>query len=299
MPLKRIAILPNLITLANGFCGLLAISWAVDALTLGQADPAAFYDKLEAACFLIFLGMVFDALDGWVARLARATSEFGAQLDSFSDLITFGIAPAFLAKVLIEHEGPLLGYEGNPRLHFLAAACFSILALLRLARFTLETEPDPEEHKRFRGLPSPAAAGAVTSWLWMFLILRQPALEGEGRLQTPVGAAMDWIRAWDWSGFLAWAPPLLALWLPALGLLMISRIGYPHGASLISERSSPFSALVVVVFCGFLLFLAPVPVLFVVFNGFAVWGVLRRVLGKGTKGQPPAGDLDGARGRAA
>ena len=283
MALKRIAILPNLVTLANGFCGLLAISWAVDALTLGQTDPAAFYGKLEAACFLIFLGMVFDALDGWVARLARVTSEFGAQLDSFSDLITFGIAPAFLAKVLIEHEGPLIGYEGNPRLHFLAAACFSILALLRLARFTLETEPDPESHKRFRGLPSPAAAGALTTCMWMYLILREPVLEGQGAQRTPVGVIMDWIRGFDWSGFLSWCPPLLALWLPVLGLLMISRVSYPHGANLITDRSSPFSALVVVVFCGFLLYLAPVPVMFVVFNGFAVFGLVRHLMDRARK----------------
>lgn len=283
MPLKRIAILPNLVTLANAFCGLLAVSRAIDALALAEAGDPAFYHKMESACFLIFLGMVFDALDGWVARLARVTSEFGAQLDSFSDLITFGVAPAFLAKVLIEHEGPLIGYEGNPRLHFLAAAAFTILALLRLARFTLETEPDPEDHKAFKGLPSPGAAGAITSWIWMFLILRRPELEGQGEARTPVGVAMDWIQGFDWSGFLSWCPILLALWLPILGLLMISRIPYPHGATLISERSSPFSALVVVVFCGFLLYLAPVPVLFIVFNGFAVAGVVRRVFArKGT-----------------
>ena len=121
--MKRIVLLPNLVTLANAFCGLLALAKAVDALT--APDPASFYLRMDTACMLVFLAMVFDALDGRIARLTRSTSEFGAQLDSFSDLLTFGITPAILAKVLIEHEGPLLGYDGHPRLHFLAAASYA------------------------------------------------------------------------------------------------------------------------------------------------------------------------------
>ena len=271
MPLKRIAILPNLVTLANAFCGLLALSKAVDALT----NPANFYHDMESACFLVFLAMIFDAMDGWVARLTNTTSEFGAQLDSFSDLLTFGVVPAILAKVLIEHEGPLVGYEGNARLHFLAAAIFAMLALLRLARFTLETEPDPEEHKSFKGLPSPGAAGALVSFIWIYLILRRPELEMAGDERTPVGVLMGWIQGFDWTPFLSWAPVLLALWMPTLGLLMVSRVRYSHGANLITDRSSPFSALVVVLFVCFLLYLAPVPVLFIVFNGFVLVGAVR------------------------
>lgn len=280
MPLKPVAILPNLITLANAFCGLLALSKAVDAMTVSVelGDSAvAFYRHMETACFLVFLAMVFDALDGWVARMTRSTSEFGAQLDSFADLLTFGVVPAILAKALIEHEGPLIDYSGNSRLHFLAAAVFAMLALLRLARFTLETEPDPEEHKAFKGLPSPGAAGALVSWIWMYLILRRPELETVGDQRTPVGVIMGWIQGFDWTPFLSWGPVFLVLWMPVLGLLMVSRVRYPHGANLITDRSSPFSALVVVVFVCFLLYLAPVPVLFIVFNGFVVVGLVRKL----------------------
>lgn len=283
MPLKRIAILPNLVTLANAFCGLLALSKAVDALASSGSGGGDFYRDMERACFLVFLAMVFDALDGWVARLTRTTSEFGAQLDSFADLLTFGVVPAILAKVLIEHEGPLVGYEGNPRLHFLAAAVFAMLALLRLARFTLETDPDPDEHKSFKGLPSPAAAGALVSWIWIYLILRRPELEMAGDERTPVGAVMSWIQGFDWTPFLSWAPVVLVIWMPILGLLMVTRVQYAHGANVITERSSPFSALVVVLMVCFVLYLAPVPVLFLVFNGFVLVGLVRYLMSRKAK----------------
>ena len=275
MALKNIAILPNLVTLANAFCGLLALSKAIDALAYAGDDSGVFYAKMESACLLIFLGMVFDAADGWVARLTKTSSDFGAMLDSFADLLTFGVVPAMLAKVLIEHEGAVVGYEGNARMHFLAAATFSIFALLRLCRFTLETEVEDDDHKSFSGLPSPAAAGAITSWIWMYLIMQAPALETSESTQTPVGVVMTWIQGFDWSPFLSWAPLLLALWLPVLGFLMISRVRYSHGANILTQRSSPFSALVVVVAVCFLLFLAPVPVLFLVFNGFVLYGAIR------------------------
>jgi len=137
---NRIHLLPNLITLGNAFCGLLALAKAIDALTLSADDPTVFYRKMETACFLVFLGMIFDSLDGLVARMVRSSSAFGAQLDSFSDALTFGIVPAMLAKVLIEHEAELSNYAGSPRVHFLAAAIFSLMAILRLVRFTIEPD---------------------------------------------------------------------------------------------------------------------------------------------------------------
>jgi hypothetical protein len=84
---KRIILLPTLVTLANAFCGVLALSKAIDALADPAADPGIFYRKLEVACMLVFIGMVFDTLDGWVARVTRGFSAFGAQLDSFADAL--------------------------------------------------------------------------------------------------------------------------------------------------------------------------------------------------------------------
>lgn len=270
--MKRVHVLPNLITLANAFCGLLALAKGIDALSLSEADPVVFYRKMESACFLVFLGMVFDSLDGLVARLARAHSAFGAQLDSFSDALTFGVVPALLVKILVEHEDLLSGQTGDARLHFLAAASFSLMAILRLVRFNLETNAD-DDHQSFRGLPSPAAAGAVASTIWLYLILRRPELEQVEGTPTPMHRLLAWMERVEWKPILDWVPTVLVAMLPLLGLLMVGRMRYPHAVSLLLRRRAPFFTLVAVVFTLFVFFLAPVPLLFLVFNGFCLLGL--------------------------
>ena len=294
--MRRITALPNLLTLANAFCGLLAVAKAIDALVLaGDANPAIaaqFYGKMEAACLLVFLGMVFDALDGKVARLVGGSSEFGAQLDSFSDALTFGVTPALLAKVLIEHEGPLLGYAGHPRLHFIAAAAFALMAILRLARFNLETTTDESSHQDFKGLPSPAAAGAVVSTLLLYLILRRPQLELDAIGPTPVGQLFQLLPGLHVEQMPWWILPLIACLLPLYGALMVSRVRYVHAVSFLTRRGS-FFLLVNLVFAAFLLFAAPIPVLFLVFQGFALLGLVLALFRK-SKPEPddPAGPED-------
>lgn len=294
--MRRITALPNLLTLANAFCGLLAVAKAIDALVLaGDANPAIaaqFYGKMEAACLLVFLGMVFDALDGKVARLVGGSSEFGAQLDSFSDALTFGVTPALLAKVLIEHEGPLLGYAGHPRLHFIAAAAFALMAILRLARFNLETTSDESSHQDFKGLPSPAAAGAVVSTLLLYLILRRPQLELDSIGPTPVGQLFQLLPGLRVEHMPWWILPLIACLLPLYGALMVSRVRYVHAVSFLTRRGS-FFLLVNLVFAAFLLFAAPIPVLFLVFQGFALLGLVLALFRK-SKPEPddPAGPED-------
>lgn len=292
--MRRIHLLPNLLTLANTFCGLLALMKGVDALAYSRAEPAGFYVKIETACWLVFLGMLFDAVDGKVARMVGGASSFGAQLDSFSDMITFGLAPAVLVKVLIEHEGPL--YDSwsnpwdNPRIHFVAAAVFSVMAILRLARFNLETEPEESSHLEFKGLPSPAAAGAVCATLLMYLSLRNPAIERSDGSPTPLGAILRWFPQIDQSPFLFFFLPALALLLPVLGLLMVSRIRYVHMFSAITGRGQ-FVTLVGVVFSAFCLFVAPVLAVFVVFNGYVLVGLFRYFFwrGQGARGGPGGG----------
>ena len=273
--MKPVSMLPNLLTLANCACGLLAIAKAIDALAFEGENELYFYLKMEAACSLIFLGMVFDALDGKVARLTQSFSDFGAQLDSFSDAITFCVAPAILAKVLIEHEGPLLGYDGTPRLHFAAAACFTLMGILRLARFNLDTDHEAENHQEFSGLPSPAAAGAVASTLLMYLILRVPSIEATDGTVTPVGKLVGFLGTRDWMPLLSWMPLYLAAGLPIIGLLMVSRIRYAHVASLLTRDRSTFIMLVALVFVAFGLYLAPAPFAFAAFNGFLLYGLVR------------------------
>lgn len=276
--MKKIHLLPNLLTLANAFVGLLAVAKGIDALAYGGGDPAIFYAKMERACFLIFLGMVFDALDGRVARLTHSSSPFGAQLDSFSDLVTFGVAPALLAKILIEHEGPLVGYDGSPRLHFLAAAAFTLLAILRLVRFNLESEEESGSHSSFEGLPSPAAAGTVTSTIWLYLILRLPELERVDGTPTPFHRLLVGMDAVNWQPILSWVPALLAVMLVACGVLMVSRVRYVHVVSMLFGDRHHFVVLVWVVFALLLFMLAPVPALFLVFNSFAFLGLIQPLL---------------------
>ena len=235
-----------------------------------------FYEKMKNACFLIFLAMIFDGLDGMVARLTKTTSDFGAQLDSFADAITFGVAPAILAKSLIQHEGPLLGYSISPRLSFAACACFSLLAILRLARFNLESGTEKKKGKFFRGLPSPAAAGSVASLIWIYLVLLQPNVSADEGVAGLVGGfEMQGI-----SPLLSWVPPLLLVWLPLLGLLMVSRIRYPHGFAWISSERNNFFNLVGVVFIAGALYLAPVTLLFGLFHFVVLSGLVRTALGR-------------------
>ncbi len=280
---RKIHILPNLVTLANAFCGLLAICKGIDALAFSHADALGFYSKIETACWLIFLGMLFDALDGKVARMTGGASSFGAQLDSFSDMLTFGVVPALLVKVLIEHEAPLYDYSVNPRLHFIAAAVFSMMAILRLARFNLESDPDPAAHKMFTGLPSPAAAGAVAATMLMYLSLRNPQLEKSDGTETPLGAILRLIPQIDQHPVLGWFLPILALMLPALGLLMVSRVRYVHMFSAITGRGQ-FVTLVGVAFAASCLFVAPVLAVFLVFNGYVLIGIVRSLV----RGRPAA-----------
>ena len=270
--MRSVAALPNLLTLANAFCGLLALSKGIDALALSGSDPGLFYVKLDTACWLILLGMVFDALDGKVARMTGGASAFGAELDSFSDALTFGCAPALLAKVLLEHEGPLHGFPGHPRLHFLAAAAFALMAILRLVRYNLDEGGD-ETHS-FRGLPSPAAAGAVASTIWLYLILRRPELEVVEGTPTPFSRVMSWMEGVGWGPALNQVPLLLVVLLPSLGILMVSQVHYSHAIAFLTRARTHFFTLIWFVFAVFLFFLAPVPILFMVFNGFVLYGVL-------------------------
>src|SRR5260370_30402589 len=93
---KRIAVLPTLLTLGNGVCGFAAIAYASKITTSGSLSPSDINYLFLLSAGLIFLAMVFDALDGAAARLSRTTSEFGGQLDSLCDAISFGVAPAIL-----------------------------------------------------------------------------------------------------------------------------------------------------------------------------------------------------------
>ena len=240
--LKKVPVLPSLITLGNLFFGFLAMAKVADAVMLsarGQQHPEFSSDVqhvLEVASILVFVAMVFDALDGTVARLTRQTTKFGAQLDSLADVVTFGVAPAFLAKVLIEfhHRPPIQLLPFHPKIYYVAAAVYVLCAALRLARFNVESAgPSPEDHKEFKGLPSPAAAAIVCSLVAFKCAPPDPSELSHWLL--PDGARDAIVQA-------------LPLVLVFVGLLMVSRVPYPHAmhAMVKGRHSFPFLAGLVV-----------------------------------------------------
>ena len=152
-PIRTISVFPTLLTLGNLICGFFAIVVAAridkpDALV--NSNLLLDTRNLMLSGCLIFLAMVFDGLDGYVARLARTTSDFGAQLDSLCDVVSFGVAPGFLLVKLC----PQFTYMHDQAVWIIAAA-FAACAALRLARFNVETS-DEDDHLYFSGLPSPA-----------------------------------------------------------------------------------------------------------------------------------------------
>lgn len=161
---RGIAVIPTLFTLGNLLCGCGAI---FIASRQAPAELPFDWTPLTLAAALIFGGMIFDGLDGRVARLMRSTSELGGQLDSMADMVTFGVAPAFLAVQLTGVETPFVSQTGDDvfgRFVVIAAGIYACCAALRLARFNLENDSaDEADHLSFMGLPSPGAAGTVAS----------------------------------------------------------------------------------------------------------------------------------------
>ena len=244
--LKSVAILPTLMTLANLLCGFAAIYFCLRAMHGAGAGidptdtPKLKFHLMERlmpsyvciGAFLIFLGMVFDGLDGRLARLSKSTSQFGAQLDSLADIVSFGAAPALLMLTLLirQLEGEWvvtpLSDDLFGRTAWVTAAVFAGCAAMRLARFNVEHSKAPPVHKYFHGLPTPGAAATIVSLIILHehIYLKEPAwgLQGSPASQLIVKAL-----------------PLVAL---ACGLLMVSRIRYVHVGNVYlgGRRSFPY-----------------------------------------------------------
>ena len=210
--MRKIGVLPTLVTLANGFCGVLAIFKAADAL---HAPPDQQMALLSASAQLIMLAMVFDVFDGKIARITGVTSQFGAYLDSLCDAVSFGAAPAFLAKSLFEIRFPYVesgsAFSLPPQLLTFLTLTFALGALMRLARYNLEhaagegADREGKDVSHFDGLPTPGATGVLAALVFL-------ATESESK------------RLMDYSWVMA-ALPFMCL---ALAYLMVSRLPYVH-----------------------------------------------------------------------
>ncbi len=238
-PVRAIAVLPTLFTLGNLMCGFFAIVVAariakpglfesVPSPALGSArewlasnDPT---HNLMLCGALIFFAMLFDALDGQVARITRATSDFGGQLDSLCDVVSFGVAPAILLVKMCPQFTSV-----HREAVWTIAALFACCAVLRLARFNVETD-ETDDHGIFAGLPTPAAASVIASCAMFSYTLRN-------EINFEAFAGYDW-----------WLQRVLPPFATLLALLMVSRIPYPHVITQMLKGKRSFSHVVVIVF---------------------------------------------------
>lgn len=248
----RIYFLPNLMTAGNLFCGFLAITKIVEAKLNPVADPT--YPNIRAALLLILLACIFDLLDGRVARMVGKESPFGREFDSLADVVSFGVAPAFLVYRVVLKDV----FQDLPELGWLIAAIYLICGAFRLARFNcLATMPQSHQSTsgEFTGVPIPAAAGMVAS-LTLFLIW------WEGK-EFAVGT---------WRYVL----PVLLLF---LSYLMVSEVKYPSFKKLNWRATKPFHKMLiilVVLALFFLFFERLLPVVApLVFTAYLVYGFIR------------------------
>jgi CDP-diacylglycerol--serine O-phosphatidyltransferase len=219
---RGIYILPNLITSGSLFAGFYSIA-------------ATYNGQFEKAAMAIIAGVVLDGLDGRVARMTRTTTRFGVEYDSLADLVSFGVAPAFLVY------GWALSQFG--RWGWLAAFLFLICGALRLARFNVQI--NTVEKGQFNGLPIPAAATFVASIILIFYYL-------------------------GGSGGFKHLALLLAIYV--LAFLMVSTVKYNSFKDLEAFRRRPFNTLVVFIFLALLLAAEPQVMIFLFTSAYVVSG---------------------------
>jgi CDP-diacylglycerol--serine O-phosphatidyltransferase len=230
--MKKIYIVPNFVTTANMGCGFYSVI-------------ASMHGDFVTAAWAILLAAIFDALDGRVARLARATSQFGVEYDSLSDLISFGLAPGILLYTW--------ALEPYGRLGWLASFLYVACGALRLARFNVNSGFLPKNF--FQGLPIPMAAGVVAT----LIIFRHNMGWTEPSTAVAVGSALG------------------------MGSLMVSTIRFPSFKELNWRSKASFGYLLIGVLTMILMAVKPEVTLFLILASYIgislVWNAFRLVKG--------------------
>jgi len=227
---RGIYLLPNLFTTGALFAGFFSIVQAMNG-------------RFEQAAIAIFVAMILDGLDGRVARLTNTQSAFGAEYDSLSDMVSFGVAPA-----LVMYSFAL---KGMGKLGWIAAFVFCAGAALRLARFN--TLLGVQDKRWFQGLPSPAAATLVAGLVWVMVD------------NHVTGPDIRW---------LAWALTLFA------GISMVTNLRFYSGKDINLKRSVPFLVIVLIALSIALVAIDPPIVLLLLlvaygFSGYVIWAYRR------------------------
>lgn len=229
MKIDPLYILPNLFTGASIYLGILSVSYA----TMG---------KFHLACWLVLLSLIFDGLDGRVARLTGTTSKFGVEFDSLADVVAFGVAPTM---ILFCYVGYMYG-----KLGIIVSGLYVVFGAIRLARFNVTTTQN--EPNVFIGLPIPAAAVFVVSWLLLEMGFLQNYLENSKAI----------------SQFLLIGSLIVAL-------LMVSNIRYPSFKKLNFEKISFVRAIVLLMIILAILFAYPVLSIVTLITCYVLFGPIR------------------------
>src|SRR5213080_5384050 len=224
---RGIVLLPSLLTTGNLFCGFFALLLTVEG-------------RFSDAALAIFVAMIMDMLDGRVARLMKATSQFGVEFDSLADVVSFCVAPAFLVYSF--------ALKDLSRPAWFGAFLFVICGALRLARFNVQT--GTVDRRFFVGLSTPAAAGVVASTV---LILNGREVTRELEVAVAVGSYI-------------------------VALLMVSTFRYWSFKEIDFARRRPVRTLLVVVLAIMIVATHHELFLFVLFTGYAMSGPLRRLI---------------------
>lgn len=256
---RGVYVLPSLFTAGTLVCGYFAILSTLRATAqmlapgLG-ADLSRF--AFDNAAKAIGWGVLMDALDGRIARVTNSTSDFGREFDSLADVITFGVAPAFLAfawgiRPVEESAVPIIAQHLR-QIGWIVTFAYVICGAARLARFNIQTGRPATDRRYFVGLPIPGAAGVIAA---------------------VVHSRKYAIRDWDYG--LAW----LAI-AAFLAFLMVSRVRYHSFKSIDLRRRRPYAAIILMGIVIYAIWAYSEPVLLVLATTYALSGPLGRVLGR-------------------
>lgn len=246
---------PNALTLGNSLCGFAAILYTLQVYEkMMYRDGAAGIEKIFAiSAVMILCAMIFDAFDGYAARLLNAASIHGIQMDSLADMVTFGVAPAAVVAVMAHALNSLRPSQ------FIVVWCLCAVylgcAALRLAKYNVHAMLEKKSSEKFSGLPSPGAAAAICSVIIFY------AVEGEKHSMNRLVSFLPYYAA-------------------VLGLLMVSEIPYQHFGKWIFSIPRYKKRLLIVSIVLIAACYETVWTALILINGYVIWAPLATIAAK-------------------